>query len=458
MYKRGLRCIGQALPGEGFMGTLTMYQRICMVMVVVVNATAMASQLEYKIPCSMRVLQRESKESRGTGLDGLSAVPFYHSRQGLNDVLWDTLDPMPPELINIILGYDGREFQGECIETFTGYGDKRVNYVVSLGDRRFVTLSADGVIRLLDLNPNAPYGMKTLAHYSDVFKIVSCEELGLFASASRCGEIMLWTPRATEIEAKKMVCIKTLSPLGLDGRLDDILACKDGLVCCADGVLHLWDWKSAVESEKAEARKLVIPQELWKSSMFASMAYVDQGILALSKGNGECLLADLSASVMSANEYADLRVIAHLKEATSSAAMLVLPEKLLLTSTIPLRYGKRVKEEQFMHLWQLYEGKQPQCVQSFPVPLYVHKTPKSSCRGKLGSASLSWYVPCCSAYVGHGLLAVGSDDGTIRLFDCGTGKCIKEAKTGSPVTCLCYLREIGYLVSGHEDGWLKVWH
>jgi WD40 repeat protein len=71
-----------------------------------------------------------------------------HHQQELYQLIYDLLEEMPPELIDIITSYCSHELRGRCIRT---YSDKNEpTCMTTLADGRFVTGHQDGTIQLWD--------------------------------------------------------------------------------------------------------------------------------------------------------------------------------------------------------------------------------------------------------------------------------------------------------------------
>ena len=419
-----------------------------------VGMAAMKEEKEAKPEPLMQVAGPATGENVFDDFSG-PQVPFYHKRNVFKNVLSNVLCPMPLELLDIIIDYDSLEIKGECTHTFT-CESKRIKGIVSIGSGRFITLAAnretradDGVLRVWDLHGDALCYSRIFGQGFDVFKIVSCWQKGFFATGSITGMITIWGMKVINIGKFKkinMIRVKTIDGCSnLGGRLIDLTACYDGrLAWCADRFIQLWNW----QDEESKPRKIVIPEEKWASLMYAGkIADCGDGGLALSGDSNKCWIADVRDGIMNPQgpEEDELAIIAEVQQSPCSSGVLALPGGLFTTSALSYPSAEVKAARQMVTFWDMRDIKLPANPQVFVVPLYMENE--------------GIVYPCCMAYLnrGKGILATGSMDGKIRLYDSDSFLCLKTIDAEESVSSLCFIPEEGALISGHEDGSVRVW-
>ena len=192
--------------------------------------------------------KKQPTTSAATALLGKTKAiaPLTESRgKKLKKLLYDELDPMPPELIAIIVEYENYELQGKCFNTRTKH-TAEVTCVIQLTNGRYkdyiASCSYDGTIKIWD--PETGACVKTLnLHARLVLCLIQLAD-GRYkdhiASGSYDGAIRIWDLTADE----KSSCVKTLT--SHTGCVRCLIQLTNGWLASGSSgnTISLWDTES----------------------------------------------------------------------------------------------------------------------------------------------------------------------------------------------------------------------
>jgi WD40 repeat protein len=332
----------------------------------------------------------ETKTIAPTTIDKQSA-----HRSQLNTLLYDKLDPMPPELIDIILDYECYEFKGKLAKTLTDHKGL-VCSLIQLNDGRIASGSYDNTIKIWD--PEFCKCVKTIVGNTNTFfNIIQLtnNHIAFYSNDS----IKAWDPSTNE-------CVRTLIKSPSTGKL---------LIQLSDGRIASDSYTNFIEIESAE-------NSLSRQTLIGHAGWV-QCLIQLINGRYKDHIAsgswDHTIKIWNTRTGA---CVATLKGHTDMVSCLIQLTNNLIASG---------SGDGTIKIWDLTTNS---CIHTLNNSTGIR----------------------CLIQLTDGRLASGSDY-TITIWDLTTNSCVNTL-TGhmNGVFCLTQLAD-GRLVSGLQDGIIKIW-
>jgi WD40 repeat protein len=206
-----------------------------------------AAAMEHKDPAASNPSSAASSSSSSaiTTLGETKAIaPLTGSRgKKLKKLLYDELDPMPPELIAIIVEYENYELQGRCVKILNGH-IAGINCVIQLTNGRYkdyiASASCDSTIMVWD--PKTGECIRTLNFHTDSIDFLLQLPDSRLASGSADGTIFIeiWDLPADE----KVACLQTLT--GHTDWVNCLIQLSNGYLasCSDDNTIKIWNPKT----------------------------------------------------------------------------------------------------------------------------------------------------------------------------------------------------------------------
>jgi WD40 repeat protein len=295
------------------------------------------------------------------------------------------------------------------MQTIRGYANSIWSVTASPKGEGFVSGGADKTISVWDGKTHSP--IRTLSHHQKSIRTLALSPDGqIIASGSEDKTILIWDRSTSRLRFPLLGhtgCIWSLA-FSLDSK---ILASASG-----DSTIRLWD------VDRQRNWQILSGHESW----VLSVAFNVNGILASSSADGTIKFWNINTGENVSTLFGYQGLI---------WSIAFSPDGKILASA---------GEDSTIKLWQINLENSP--------PLPLSSSPTLTLQGH---QSLVWSVAFSPT---QSLLASSSVDQTIRLWDIGTGQCIKvlEGHTGA-VWSVAFSCDGKTLISGSNDETIKLW-
>lgn len=396
--------------------------------------------LKHCFACSRKKQSNDHVQDEYECKQQLLNIPV-HDHNDLKHLLYDVLDTMPLDLINIILGYDCHEFKGHCAATIEA--NNWIDCLFFVDDDLVIVGLRNGVIILFSLKTGR--NLKVIRAHADEIIFMGFDNKKRLFSASIDGTIKFWNLRTGEcvrtIDGNSFISNSEIPPhrltklsaslisshsfKGLVQRMDyktESLTCAFNTTACADA-----------HDDAALFRMILLNPIFIKGRMIA--LELVHGEMAVRKPQDELLLRQVEARGSHAQlvdfvEPVTDEIALYDEDAQKNTGFI----KLALFSRL-IRLSKRfwvsdsTEDPSAIKIWDCKSGA---CIKLITMDNRIR-------------AMLSLF---------NGLLAVGLNDCTVRLINPRTGKSVLTLNHGAFIKGLQQLKD-GRLVSYGAEA--KIW-